>query len=109
MIDNRPGVDLELVRQQWQDGSRRVERTRSDPARYAHLHGLVEVLISELRRRIGQTFTLAELAEAYAGADDWARFVLDEAEPEDSPPAEVSTVADAAFHTYARGALDYVP
>jgi hypothetical protein len=109
MIEHRPGVDIELARQQWQDGSRRIERTRSDPALYARLHGLVGVVTSELRRRIGQTFTLAELAETYAGADDWARFVLDEAEPEASPPPEASTVTDAAFYVYARGASDYTP
>lgn len=102
-------VEIELARQQWQDGSRRVERTRSDPALYARLHGQVGVVTAELRRRIGQTYTLAELAELYAGADDWARSALDEAEPEAPAPPEVSTVADAAFYLYARGASDYAP
>jgi hypothetical protein len=107
MIGSR--VEIELARQQWQDGSRRIERTRSDPAQYARLHGLVGVVTAELRRRIGQTFTLDELAETYAGADEWTRFVLDEAEPDVSPPAEASTIADAAFFLYARGASDYTP
>lgn len=102
-------MEIELARQQWHDGSRRVERARAEPARYARLHMQVELVISELRRRIGQTFTLDELAETYAGADDWARFVLDEAEPDASPPAEASTIADAAFYVYARGASDYTP
>ena len=109
MIEHRPGVDIELARQQWRDGSRRIERARADPTLYARLHGLVGVVTSELRRRIGQTFTLAELAEAYARADDWAQFVLDEAEPDASPPPEVSTLTDAAFYGYAQGASDYVP
>jgi hypothetical protein len=102
-------VEIELARQQWQDGSRRIERTRSDPALYARLHGLVGAVTAELRRRIGQTYTLAELAETYAGADNWTRSVLDEAEPDAPAPPEVSTVADAAFYLYARGASDYAP
>src|ERR1700733_8355207 len=107
MIEYRPGVDIELARQQWRDGSRRIERVRADPALYAHLHELVGGVAGGLRRRMGEKFTLAELAEAYARADDWARFVLDEADPEASPPPEASTVTDAAFHAYARGASDY--
>jgi hypothetical protein len=109
MIEYRPGVDIELARQQWRDGSRRIERARADPALYAQLHLQVELVIAQLRRRVGQTFTLSELAETYARADDWARFVLDEADPEASPPPDASTVTDAAFHTYARGASDYAP
>jgi hypothetical protein len=58
---------------------------------------------------VGQVFTLAELVDAYAGADDWARELLEEADPDAPPPAEAGTVADAAFHVYARGASDYAP
>ena len=61
-----------------------------------------------MRQRVGQVFTLAELAEAYDGADEWARGLIDEADPED-PADEPGTVADAAFHLYARGAADYTP
>ena len=102
-------MDLELARQQWEEGRRRIERVRSDPAAYARLTAQVELVASELRRRVGQTFTLAELARAYAGADDWARDVLDDAREEEGPPPETGTIADAAFHLYARGASDYAP
>jgi hypothetical protein len=55
-------------------------------------------------------FTLGELAEAYEGADEWARELLEAAaDPEAPPTAEAGTVADAAFHAYARGAVDYRP
>jgi hypothetical protein len=109
MIEPGPVVDIELARQQWRDGSRRIERARSNPALYARFHLEVELVIAELRRRIGQTFTLTELAETYARADDWARFVLDDAEPDASPPPDASTVTDAAFYAYARSASDYTP
>jgi hypothetical protein len=102
-------MDVELARQQWQDGNRRVEQSRSDRRRYAELTGQVDLVVAGLRKRVGQVFTLAELAAAYDGADDWARDLLDESEPEAPPAAEPGTVADAAFHLYARGAADYRP
>jgi hypothetical protein len=102
-------MDVELARQQWRDGNRRVENTRGDRARYVQLTGQVDVVVAGLRRRVGQVFTLAELADAYRGADDWARELLEEADPEGPPAAEAGTVADAAFHLYARGATDYRP
>ena len=102
-------VDLGLARQQWEDGNRRVEATRGDPARYRELTSLVDVIVAGLRKRVGQTFTLAELARAYEGADEWARTLLDEADPEAPPTPAAGSLADAAFHVYARGALDYRP
>jgi hypothetical protein len=102
-------VDLELARQQWQDGNRRVEEARSDAPRYRALLGGVEQVLARLRQRVGQTFTLSELAQAYDGADDWVRDLLEDADPEGEVPAEPGTVMDAAFHAYARGAVDYAP
>jgi hypothetical protein len=102
-------MELELARQQWQDGNRRVEGARGDARRYRRLTDGVVLVVDALRRRVGQTFTLDELAGAYEGADDWVRELLEEADPEGSPPHEPGTVADAAFHAYARGAVDYRP
>jgi hypothetical protein len=102
-------VDLELARLQWADGNRRVEETRGDRDRYRRLMEQVDVVVSGLRARIGQTFTLQQLADAYDGADDWARMILDEADPEAAPVLEPGTVADAGFHLYAQGAMDYRP
>jgi hypothetical protein len=103
-------MDLELARQQWQDGNRRVEETRADRERYVDLNQQVDVVVAGLRKRVGQVFTLAELADAYEGADEWARELLDAAADPDAPPTvEAGTVADAAFHAYARGAVDYRP
>lgn len=102
-------MDVDLARHQWQDGIRRVESTRPDRDRYAERMSRVDVLVNALRQRVGQVFTLNELADAYDGADDWARAVLDDADPEAPPVSEAGTVADAAFHLYARGATDYRP
>jgi len=102
-------VDLDLARQQWEDGNRRVESARTDTRRYAALTAQVDVVVAGLRERVGQVFALDELADAYEGADEWARTLLDEADPDGGPSHEPGTVADAAFHAYARGALDYRP
>ena len=102
-------MDLDLARQQWQDGDRRVEATRADPGHYVRLTGQVDLIVAALRLRIGQIFTLAELADAYDGAERWTGELLDDADPEEAPATEPGTVADAAFHVYARGATDYHP
>jgi hypothetical protein len=102
-------MDVELARQQWEVGNRRIEAHRQDSRRYTALHAQVDIVLDELRKRVGQTFTLDELADAYDGAEDWARDAIDLADPETPPPSEASTVADAAFHLYARGAADYRP
>jgi hypothetical protein len=102
-------MDLELARQHWLDGNRRIEETRNDRPRYAQLQRQVDVVVAALRKRVGQVFTLGELADAYDGADEWARSLLDDADPDAPPATEPGTVADAAFHAYARGAADYRP
>ena len=102
-------MDVELARQQWEDGRRRVERSRADSATFRRLSAEVELIVAELRRRIGLTFTLEELASAYDGAVEWAREVLHDARPEDASPPDTATVTDAAFQVYARGASDYRP
>src|SRR5437763_14704546 len=98
-------MEVELARQHWRDGLHRIESSPDS----ARLLEQVDVVTSGLRKRIGQVFTLAELADAYDGADDWARELLDDADPDAPPAAEAGTVADAAFHVYARGATDYRP
>jgi hypothetical protein len=99
---------LEHARQEWQAGHRRLQALAGDPGLYRRLLGHVDAVTDELRRRVGQTFTLAELAEAYAGVDVWGWEVLARV----SGPADLThaaTVEDAAFHVYSRGAVDYAP
>lgn len=100
---------VENARQQWEDGFRRLQAEAHDPVRYARLLEQVEAVTDELRRRLGQIFTLAELAEAYAGAESWSRDTVAENAPAAGWPRTLSMVEDAAFHLYARGARDYAP
>jgi hypothetical protein len=101
-------VALEHARQEWEQGHRRLQATSGDARLYRRLLEQVEVVTLELRRRVGQTFTLAELAEAYANADDWSREAFTRAS-HSGDLAHAATVEDAAFHLYSRGAVDYAP
>jgi hypothetical protein len=102
-----PAVDH--ARQQWEEGHRRFDAAARDPVDGDRLHTQLDAVVSELRRRVGETFTLAELADAYTGAEDWAREVVAERAPVPNWPRTVALVADAAFYVYARGAVDYRP
>jgi hypothetical protein len=103
---------LDVARFQWDDGVRRLESLRSDPPRYRQVATLVDAVADQLRRRVGQTFTLAELAAAYPGAEEWVReTVVERVPPRDARVGvgDAALVLDAAFGTYARGATDYTP
>ena len=89
-------MDVELARQQWEDGRRRVERELPGSPESRRLVAEIELVMAELRRRLGQIFTLEQLALAYDDAVDWARDVLYEARAEDAPPPDAATVTDAA-------------
>ena len=72
---------------------------------------LVDAVLDELRRRVGQTFTLRDLAEAYGGAEDWVREVIVTSAPPRARAGirDTALVQDAAFAHYAQGASDYQP
>ena len=101
-------VDLELARYQWAEGRRALERAQSDRAAYRRLASASDVIVAELTRRVGQIFTLQDLAGVYEHADRWTLDSVDEAFPDDGPSA-VSVAADAAFDRFSRRASDYAP
>jgi hypothetical protein len=95
-------VAVEHARQQWEEGHRRLQSYSADRALFLQLHAQARVVVDELNRRVGQTFTLAELADAYRESERWIYEVL-------GPGRYLTVVQDAAFHLYARGAVDYAP
>jgi hypothetical protein len=101
-------VATELVQQEWEEGERRLEAERGDRRRYETLLRQIEVVTEELRKQVGQIFTLGELARAYRNADRWAREVVEEREPSPGWPRDLSLVLAAAFYGYQRGATDYL-
>jgi hypothetical protein len=99
--------ELESARREWEDGYRRL--LAADPIGSERLHKQVDAIVAELRQRVGATFTLAQLADAYAGSESWLRETIDERAPVPNWPRTVTVAGDAAFHLYARGAIDYAP
>ncbi|HET7572531.1 MAG TPA: hypothetical protein VFJ77_07670 [Gaiellaceae bacterium] len=99
---------VEIVRQEWEDGHRRLEAARDDRRRYERLLGQLEVVTDELRKRVGQTYSLAELARAYGDAERWAREAVEAHAPSPGWPRDLALVLAAAFHAYQRGATDYL-
>jgi hypothetical protein len=105
----RVALLLDVVRSEWEDGYRRFQDLSRDRLVADRLGLQLEVVTDELRKRIGQTFTLDQLAGVYQNADDWARAAVSERAATPGWPRTLAIVLDAAFHLYQRGAVDYTP
>ena len=81
---------------QWEDGERRLRELPHDPER-RRLERRVELILDELRRRLGSTFTVEELADFYGGGTGWA----------DELVGTQGWLVDSAFARYAREAKNY--
>jgi hypothetical protein len=100
---------VDIARQQWEEGNRRLESQSGDPVLYERLVSQLEVAIEELRKRVGETFTLEQLADVYGGADNWMQEAVEERVDAPGWIRQHSVVQDAAFHNFSRGATDYKP
>jgi hypothetical protein len=86
---------------QWREGERRVAAA-PEPAR-ADLQGAADAVVEELRRRLGSSFVLDELADFYAEDTDWAM----ELARRHAAGSDAAAVVDAAFNRYARESKNY--
>ncbi|MGH3065113.1 MAG: hypothetical protein ACRDOF_02325 [Gaiellaceae bacterium] len=100
--------DVETSKLEWEGAYRALQEAAQDPVQEDDLVRQLEVVTTELRRRVGGTYTLGELATEYVRADVWTRDALARAEVP-GWPRTLSLVEGAAFHLYARGAVDYLP
>ncbi|HEU0303971.1 MAG TPA: hypothetical protein VFR32_05260 [Gaiellaceae bacterium] len=98
---------VDVARQQWAHSYRVLGGGPSGLD--GPLREQVAVVTAELRRRIGDSFTLNELAAAYDGSERWVMAALSERCARPGWVRTAATAADAAFHLYARGARDYRP
>jgi hypothetical protein len=92
---------LENALYQWRDGDRRLAQA-SEPAR-ADLDRAADVVVEELRKRLGSTFLLEELADFYHHGTDWAT----ELAGRHAAGTDAAAVVDAAFARYAREASNF--
>jgi hypothetical protein len=102
-------TDVTAARSDWEQGYLRLLDAARDPMLADRLHAQMEAVTAELRKRVGGTYTLRELAQAYAGSESWMREAVAEHAPTPGWPRTLALVGDAAFHLYARGAADYAP
>jgi hypothetical protein len=91
-----PPYALENALFQWEEGERRVR----DEVR---LERPVAAVLAELRKRLGSTFPVEELATFYATDTDWAQ----ELATAWGAGGDASWAVDAAFGRYAREAANY--
>lgn len=87
---------LENALFQWEEGERRVSE---HPA----LERPLAVVLDELRRRLGSSFVIDELASFYAEDTDWAHDLAVSA----GADGYATWVVDAAFNRYARESANY--
>jgi hypothetical protein len=95
------GYAVENALFQWEEGERRLGEAE-DLAR-ADLEEAVATVEDELRRRLGSSFTIGELADLYGAGIDWAT----ELARARRAGTDAASVADAAFARYARQATNY--
>jgi hypothetical protein len=89
---------------QWEEGWREFQAI-DDPRERRLADRMIEAIRDELRRRIGVSFTAAELADLYGAGTDWCLQVAIDVAPAAEGAAQ--SLADAAFWLYLRGAGDF--
>lgn len=102
-------ADVDSARHEWEEAHRHLRRLLGDPGRPPALEDQLEVLVRELRKRVGASYTLGELSAEYRRAEPWVRDVVAEHTPAPGWPRTLALVEGAAFHAVSLGAVDYEP
>lgn len=87
----------------WQDGRARLAAGGPDEAAQRRI---VDAVRDELRRRVGTTFTMAELAAEYGRASAWYLPLAQRVAPRQPSAWDPAVALDAAFAIHARQAGD---
>ena len=110
LVASSPMPTVESARREWEEGSRRFQeaarrpRTRRPAAPAARRrHGGAA---APRRRRPSRS---RSSRDAYDGAERWLLGAVEERAPARGWARTATLAADAAFHAYSRGALDYEP
>jgi hypothetical protein len=86
---------------QWEEGERRV--TEAPGVERRQLEDAATEVTGELRRRLGGSYSVGELAELYSSGTDWAEQIAHRA----GAGTDSAWVVDACFFRYASGASDF--
>ncbi len=95
---------LENALFQWEEGRRSLQALAEDPAARQRADRVVDAIREELRRRVGVTFTAAELADCYGQGTEWSLQLISQTS---SSITDAQALTDAAFWLYLQGASDY--
>ena len=98
---------LDSALYQWEDGYRRLRDLSEDPRQASRVNRAVEAIRDELRRRIGPTFSAAQLADLYGQGTDWCLEAARWAMPEEASELDPQAIIDGSFYLYLRGANDW--
>jgi hypothetical protein len=92
---------IENALYQWREGERRIASSE-EPAQ-ADLQAATDAVVEELRRRLGSSFVVDELAALYGYDTDWALEIA----RRNAAGTDAAAVVDAAFARYLREAKDF--
>jgi hypothetical protein len=98
-------VGFEQVIGLWEDGQARLRA--ADVAERPALERVVDEIVVELRRRLGGSFTVDELAADYLAGTDWCLDVAMRVAPARPEAWDLATVVGAAFARHVRRASDF--
>jgi hypothetical protein len=98
------GYSFENALFEWEEGRRRVRELSEDPAARRRADRIVDAIREELRRRVGITFTAAELADCYGQGTEWCLQMAMEIAP---GTGDAQALADAAFWLHLQNASDF--
>jgi hypothetical protein len=101
-------VALAVARVEWAEGDRRLAQLDLPRAQLETVRRVVDELVWELTRRLGQTFTMAELSDVYGESAAWCLEIVQRT-TDLLIAQDLSLVQQAAFARFARGAVDYRP
>jgi hypothetical protein len=98
------GYSIENAIFQWEEGRRSLRALAEDPSERRRADRIVDAIREELRRRVGSTFTAAELADCYGQGTEWCLQLVAQIAPSVS---DAQALTDAAFWLYLQGASDF--
>jgi hypothetical protein len=97
----QPPYAVENALFQWEEGERRVREAPGGTR--SRLERTVDTVLTELRRRLGSSFTVEELASLYGAGVDWAGDLARAT----GAGSDAAWVVDATFGRYAREAVNF--